>query len=125
MDDMSNRRRESRRKLTVFTPVYERNPRLLLGYVGDITLKGMLIIGRTPIPVNKTTILEIDFPGELPNASGLKTTIPARVAWCRKDENLEYYDIGIEFTEVTAEQVELFQKTLERYHFRHTFTDSW
>jgi len=125
MDDMSNRRRESRRKLTVFTPVYERNPRLLLGYVGDITLKGMLIIGRTPIPVNKTTILEIDFPGELPNSSGLKTTIPARVAWCRKDENPEYYDIGIEFTEVTAEQVELFQKTLERYHFRHTFTDSW
>jgi len=125
MDDMSNRRRESRRKLTVFTPVYERNPRLLLGYVGDITLKGMLIIGRTPIPVNKTTISEIDFPGEFPNASGLKTTIPARVAWCRKDENPEYYDIGIEFTEVTAEQVELFQKTLERYHFRHTFTDSW
>ncbi len=121
---MSDRRKETRRKLMAFTPVYDLHPKVLLGYLGDLTLRGALVIGTNLTTINKETTLEINFPSELSNISVLSITIPARIAWCRTDENPQYYNIGIEFTEVTPEQEELFQQILERYHFRHTLSDA-
>jgi hypothetical protein len=124
MSDSSNRRREPRRKLMRFTPVYDLQPRTLLGYVGDLTLKGMLVNGTTSIPMDKKTILEIVFPGDLPDIAEPKMRIAARIAWCRQDESPDFYNIGVEFTDVTPEQVQLIQQILERYHFRHALEDA-
>jgi hypothetical protein len=124
MDDMNNRRIERRRKLMAFTPVYDLHPRLLLGYLGDITLRGALIIGTTLVTVNKETTLEIQFPSDLPDVSLLKAHIPARIAWCRQDESPQYYNIGVQFTEVTPENEDLLINILERYHFRYVLSDS-
>lgn len=121
---MSDRRKETRRKLMAFTPVYDLHPKVLLGYLGDLTLRGALVIGTNLTTINKETTLEINFPSELSNISVLSITIPARIAWCRTDENPQYYNIGIEFTEVTPKHEELFQQILERYHFRHTLSDA-
>jgi PilZ domain len=121
---MSERRRETRRRLTAFTPVYDLHPRLLLGYLGDLTLRGALVIGANLTTINKTTTLEIGFPSDLPGISTSKVTIPARIAWCRQDESPQYYNIGVEFTEVSPEHKALFQQILERYHFRYSLSDA-
>ena len=121
---MSDRRKETRRKLMAFTPVYDLHPKVLLGYLGDLTLRGALVIGTNLTTINKETTLEINFPSELSDMPVHSVTIPARIAWCRMDENPQYYNVGIEFTEVTPEQEELFQQILERYHFRHTLSDA-
>ncbi|RPJ20278.1 MAG: PilZ domain-containing protein [Chloroflexi bacterium] len=121
---MSNRRKETRRRLTAFTPVYDLYPRVLLGYLGDLTLRGALVIGTKLTTINKETTLEINLPGELADISVLPITIPARIAWCRPDDSPQYFNIGIEFTEVTPEHEELFQQILARYHFRHALSDA-
>lgn len=119
---MSERRRETRRKLMAFTPVYDLYPRLLLGYLGDLTLRGALIFGPNLTTINKQTALEIVFSRELSEISPV--IIPARIAWCRPDENPQYYSIGVEFTEMTPVYEELFQRILERYKFRHALSDA-
>jgi hypothetical protein len=121
---MSDRRKETRRRLVAFTPVYDLHPRLLLGYLGDLTLRGALVIGTRLTTINKETTLEINFPNEMPGQPLRSVRIPARIAWCRTDESPQYYNIGIEFTEVTPEHEELFQQILERYHFRHALSDA-
>jgi hypothetical protein len=121
---MNDRRKETRRRLTAFTPVYDLYPKVLLGYLGDLTLRGARVIGTNLTTINKKTTLEINFPGELSDKPVLSVKIPARIAWCRADENPQYYNIGIEFTEVTPEREELLQHILERYHFRHTLSDA-
>ena len=121
---MDDRRKEMRRRLTAFTPVYDLHPRLLLGYLGDLTLRGAQITGTNLTTINKETTLEIDFPNELPNMFNLKVTIPARIAWCHQEEKQQYYSIGVEFTEVTPEHEALFQYIIERYHFRHALSDA-
>jgi len=123
-DDFNNRRIERRRKLMTFTPVYDLHPRLLLGYLGDMTLRGALIIGTNLVTINKQTDLEIDFPSDLPDVSVLKAVLPARIAWCRQDESPDYFNIGIEFSEISPENAELFEHILERYHFRYVLSDS-
>jgi hypothetical protein len=121
---MDERRRETRRKLMAFTPVYDLHPRTLLGYLGDLSLRGALVIGEKLITINKQTMLEIDFPSDLPDINVLPVIIPGRFAWCHQDESPNYFNIGIEFTEVTPVQAELFQQILERYHFRHALSDT-
>jgi PilZ domain len=121
---MDERRRETRRKLMAFTPVYDLRPRTLLGYLGDLTARGALVIGEKLVTINKETMLEIDFPSDLPDINVLPITIPVRFAWCHQDESPSYFNIGVEFTEVTPEQADFFQRILERYHFRHVLSDS-
>jgi hypothetical protein len=123
MSDFNNRRIETRRKLMAFTPVYDLHPRLLLGYLGDITLRGALIIGTALVTINKETELEINFPSDLPDVS-LKTVIPARIAWCRKDESPDYYNIGVQFSVVSPENEATVQYILDRYHFRYVLSDA-
>src|ERR1051325_3677145 len=101
---MNERRKETRRKLMAFTPVYDLHPKLLLGYLGDLTLRGALVIGTSLTTINKETTIEIDFPSDDPGVSMLKINIPTRIAWCRQDESPQYYNIGVEFLEVTPEQ---------------------
>lgn len=121
---MSNRRREMRRRFTAFTPVFDLHPRTLLGYLGDLNLRGALVIGQNLTTINKETVLEIIFPSEMADISVIPVTIPARIAWCRPDERPHSYNIGVEFTEVTPLHKELIQRVLERYHFRHNLSDA-
>ncbi len=124
MDDFSNRRKEIRRKLMAFTPVYDLHPRYLLGYLGDMTMRGAMITGTSLTTIGKETELEINFPSDLPDIPVFKMVMPVRIAWCRQDESPQYYNIGVEFLEVTPENNMLLQSILERYHFRYNLSDS-
>ena len=117
---MSERRKETRQKLMAFTPVYDLHPRILLGYLGDLTLSGALVVGPNLTTINKQTVLEINFPRDLADISPL--LIPARIAWCHPDEHSRYFNIGIEFTEMTPVYEDLFKRIFERYQFRHPFS---
>jgi hypothetical protein len=121
---MSDRRQETRKRFTAFTPIYDLYPRILLGYLGDLNLRGALVIGKNLITINKETVLEMIFPGELAELTVIPVTIPARIAWCRLEEGTQTYHIGVEFTELTPLHRELFQQILERYHFRYSLSDA-
>lgn len=120
---MSERRKEPRRKLMAFTPVYDLHPRTLLGYLGDLNLRGALVVGDKLITINKETELEIQFPNDLPDIPRLRVEIPARIAWCRFEEGPQDYHVGVEFTSPTPELIDLIEHILARYHFRHVLHD--
>lgn len=122
---MSDRRQETRRRFTAFTPVFDLYPRVLLGYLGDLNMRGALVIGTKLTTINKETVLEIIFPSELADLTVIPVTIPARIAWCRPDDRSpSSYNIGVEFTELTPLHKELFLQILERYHFRYNLSDA-
>ncbi|HJQ14559.1 MAG TPA: PilZ domain-containing protein [Anaerolineales bacterium] len=121
---MSDRRQESRKRFTAFTPVYDLYPRILLGYLGDLNMRGALIIGKNLTTINKETVLEIIFPGELADITVVPINIPARIAWCRLEDPSQTYSIGVEFTELTPLHADLFKQILERYHFRYNLSDA-
>jgi len=105
-----------------FTPVYDLHPRSLLGYLGDMTQRGALVIGTNLTTIGRETELEISFPSDLPDISVFRVVLPARIAWCRQDESPQYYNIGVEFLEVSPEYAILFEQILERYHFRYVLS---
>ena len=119
MDNFSDRRKEPRKKLMAFTSVYDQDKGVLIGYIRDLTLQGVLVISEKILDIDKQITLSIELPGGLPEIAATRMTIPARVARCMEDEGSQTYQIGFEFTDVTPEQVKIIQALLERYHFRH------
>ena len=115
---MNNNRKESRKKLMAFTPVYDLLHKTLLGYVGDLTLQGVMVIGEKSVEANKNFTLGIEFQASLPEMPAVRVVIPARVAWCRPDESPQYFNIGFEFIEVTPENAREIEAILERFQFR-------
>lgn len=116
---MSERRTEARKKVMAFTPVHDSDKKILLGYLGDLTMKGAMVIGAKPMEVDKQITLKIEFQDELPGIANKRMTIPVRVVRCNRDESPNSYKIGFEFTDVEPVHKQIIEALLERYHFRH------
>ena len=117
---MDDRRKEMRRKLMAFTPVRDSDRDILLGYLGDLTLQGAMVVGEKPLEIHSQVTLILDLPGDLPGISARRMSIPARVARCVQDEEgSREFDLGFEFTGIKPEQTKIIQALLERYHFSY------
>jgi c-di-GMP-binding flagellar brake protein YcgR len=117
---MSDYRKEERENLKAFTPVFRLNPRAVLGYIEDLTMRGAMVMGEKSVEAGKHMTLSIEFPGSLPELSTPQIVIPARVAWCRKEENTNYFKIGFEFVDLSPENERIIEALLRRYKFRRT-----
>jgi Tfp pilus assembly protein PilZ len=115
---MNDQRKQERKSLMSFTPAYSLNPKTLLGYVEDLTVKGAMIIGEKSVEVNKQITLLIEIPGALPEATTPRLTIPVRVAWCNAEKHPGYFDIGVEFSDLSQEVTRTIEAVLRRYEFR-------
>jgi hypothetical protein len=114
---MSEQRKNERKKLVAFTPVYDFHQDVLLGYLADLTLQGAMIVGEKPLEIDKKITLAIEFPetSELP---ARRVVILVRVAWCKQEENLHSFKTGVEFQEINPQARKIIEATLERYQYR-------
>ena len=118
---MSDQRKETRKKLIAFTPVYGLRPKTLLGYLVDLTMSGARVEGEKPVEVNKQFELAIEFPGDLPEITIYPFTISAIAVRCVQDEGPQFYSIGFKFTGITAEQTRIIEAIIARYAFRNEY----
>lgn len=119
MNEFNERRKEARKTVMKFTPVYDLNKGNLLGYLRDLTLRGALVSGEKTLEVDTQLTLKFNLPEELPDINTNYLTISARVARCVEDESPNSYRLGFEFQDIKPEQTEIIEALLERYHSRH------
>lgn len=115
---MDEHRKNERKKLIAFTPVYDCHLNTLLGYLGDLSMQGAMLVSKKPLEIDKQVMLAIGFP-ETPQFPARRAIIPARVAWCRQEKNLQYFDTGFEFQEFDQENKTAVKALLDRYHFQY------
>jgi hypothetical protein len=113
---MSEHRKEERKKLTSFILVYGLPENILLGYLGDMTLHGAMVVGNRPVEINKELTLSIEF-SQIPEIPDTKLTFPARAAWCKHEAQSPYYNTGVEFVELSDPNKKVIEAILERYQF--------
>ena len=113
---MTEQRKTERVKAMIFTTAYDVNGNTLLGYLGDLTIKGAMVVGEKPAETNRNITMRIEFRGadEIP-ASHL--IIPAHVAWCKQEEETDFYNTGYEFVELSGLNKEIVELIVERYRF--------
>ncbi len=114
---MQDKRKDPRKKLVAFTPVYTLNPKTLIGYLEDLTIRGARVVGSINLEPGRIVTLAIQFPKETVSLPSAAFTIQARVARSSTDET-NYENTGFEFVDVTPEQTNVIQAVMQRYEFQ-------
>ena len=113
---MDERRKIPRKYLIIYSRVFDQALGKLLGYLSDLSEKGAMIIADGPLEIGTTLLLRFDLPDpKIFNTHNLMIT--GRVAHCVTDISPDFYDIGLEFLEVTPEKRIIIEKMMEVYEF--------
>ena len=119
---MRERRKQERKNLVAYTQVYDLNRGVLIGYLGDLSLRGAMVITEKPMPPNFEITLGIDIP-ELPDIKAIRMSLSARVAWCEQDLSPQFFNVGFEFKQVTDQQKKYIESIIKHYEFRRDRPD--
>ena len=114
---MDERRKQPRKDLMSYSQVFDVHGGYLIGYLGDLTALGAMVISDAPIPADRELTIQVQLP-ELEGFSDETITVPVRVAWCRQDLSPEYFNVGMEFKKLTGRQQEIIEAIRENYEFR-------
>lgn len=114
---MQDRRRQPRTDLMSYSQVYDLSDGRLIGYLGDITLLGAMVISDHPIKENQNLSISIELP-ELPDTHEASMIISVRVAYCHQDISPDYFNLGLEFNTTTDKQRAIIQAVMDNYEFR-------
>mgnify|MGYP001179591793 CR=1 FL=1 len=114
---MRERRKQERKNLAAYTQVYDLYGGFLIGYLGDLSQQGAMVITEKQMDRDFEITLGIEIP-ELPNLRATRMSLPARVAWCEQDLSPQFFNIGFEFKEVTPQQRQLIEAIIEHYEFK-------
>lgn len=114
---MLDKRKDPRKKLMAFTPVYILKPKTLIGYLEDLTVHGARVVGDVSLEADKLVTLMIEIPKDTASLPPEPFTIQARVARSGQDE-AKYANIGFEFVDVTPEQNRILEAVIDRYEFK-------
>lgn len=115
--NMNERRKQDRKTLVAYTQVFDLYGGNLLGYLGDLTASGAMIISEKPMKTDTLITLAIEMP-ELPDVKAVRMSMAARVAWCQQDLSPQYFNIGFQFSEANDEQKKLIESIIQNYQFR-------
>lgn len=113
---MPDKRKDPRKKLIRFTPVYTLHPSSLLGYLEDLTVHGARVVGDIALEAGERITLSIEFPAGTPDVPPQPFVIGARVARIHTDEG-GFANLGLEFVEATEEQIAVLEAVIQRYEF--------
>ncbi|MDP1545614.1 MAG: PilZ domain-containing protein [Anaerolineales bacterium] len=119
---MRERRKQERKSLMAYTQVFDLYGGFLLGYLGDLTLQGAMIISERAQQKDTEITLSIELP-ELPNMKSSRMALPARVVWCEQDLSPQFFNIGFEFKDVNEQQKALIESIIKEYEFRRDIPD--
>ena len=87
-------RRMKRRHLIYYLEATDRETGKLIGFLVDITTKGIMLMSKTPIETGKIFQLRILLKTDLIEKKYLN--FDAKSKWCEKSINTDIYDTGFE-----------------------------
>ncbi|RME07126.1 MAG: PilZ domain-containing protein, partial [Anaerolineae bacterium] len=91
---MEERRKLKRQHIMFYSRVFHRETGEFLGYLGNLTPMGMMVITEKPIVAGQRMPLRIDLPEDMYKLPLLK--LEARSVWCRRDVDPNFYNVGFE-----------------------------
>jgi hypothetical protein len=113
---MEERRKHPRRYLNFFTRVFDLKSGDLLGYLGDITTAGAMVISELPIEPGETFKLRMDLPEHQFGKDRL--VVQAKSLWCQPDITPQFFNTGFEFLQIEEEDIRVIERIVQQYGVR-------
>ncbi|CRM77723.1 PilZ domain-containing protein [Pseudomonas brenneri] len=108
-------RRIERHQLPGFLQVFNRFTDKPIGYLGNISSEGLMLISQLPMMVNVDFELRLKIPGPEGDMHAIDFT--ATCLWSREDINPLHYDSGFILLQAPAEYGQLMVALLQYFSF--------
>ena len=93
----------------------EKDSDKVVGFLVDITTKGIMIMSESPVEVDKTFHFKMHLQTDLSKKENL--FFDAKSKWYKKSVNTDLYDTGFELLNVTAEDFKGIESIIEELGF--------
>jgi hypothetical protein len=113
---MDERRTRKRVYMMFYSRIRDRHSGDLIGHLVDLTSSGMLVVSETPVEVGQVLFMQMELPEDVSEKQFLK--FDAQTAWCRRDVDPSFYDIGFQLVDISPEDNEIIKHFIETYGFR-------
>jgi hypothetical protein len=108
---MDEKRQQERKSPSLYFGIVDRSSGNLVGTLGDITIRGLMLIGDTPFEVNSLYRLELIMPAAVMGSKEIQ--FEARCVWCKETADPGRYCAGLQFTDITPHNVERIELMVE------------
>ena len=116
---MIEKRKLTRLKLLYHLRVFNKDNYRLLGCLGDIHAKGLMLVSESRITIKKDYNIRIALPEPLDEREEINVT--ARALWCRLYVNPLFYQTGFQIQDLQQEYVQLLESMIAKYGFQSVF----
>ena len=113
---MKERRQLERRHIMFYSRVFDRKTGKLMGYLGNITTGGIMIISDDAINCEVDYKLRLDLPEDIYGQAILN--LDAHSLWCQQDIDPNFYNTGFRLDDLNAEDRVIIEQILVDYRLR-------
>ncbi|MFB3305498.1 MULTISPECIES: PilZ domain-containing protein [unclassified Pseudomonas] len=112
---MFKHRRIERHQLSCFLQVFNRFTDKPIGYLGNVSAKGLMLISHLPLMVDADFELRLKIPDQEGEIQAIDLT--ATCLWSHEDINPQHYDSGFSVIKASAEYEQLITALLNYFSF--------
>ncbi len=109
-------RRIDRHQLPYYLKVFNRVTDKPMGYIGNLSLDGMMLISQLPMLVGARFDMRLKIPGQ--DAQVHHVDFFANCQWCQEDVTPGHYDSGFALVTPPAEYIEMIEVLRHYFSFR-------
>lgn len=102
-EHMLEKRKHKRSILVSYFDTYEREEKVFLGYLADISYGGMTLVSKKPIETNQVMSIQIEVSNDDNKRNDL--LLDAKCIHCKEQKNHNYFNIGFELKEITETDI--------------------
>jgi hypothetical protein len=111
---LHERRRLDRRNVSYYLPIMDKNTLQIIGHLVDISVTGLMMDSKIPIPTNLNYDFHLDFTEVIGGKTFLEFSVISR--WCRHDSiQPHFYNAGFEIRSIAPEDIEVLKSMAEKY----------
>ncbi len=114
-------RKTEREELIFYLKISDAQTRREIGRLVDITPKGLKLVSELKFFANQKVYLVVHFISPIRNQTYLN--IQGEVRWVNPSQTKGYFDTGVMFINVTADQSDLIKALIERLSFSADYED--
>ena len=113
---MEERRKLERRHIMFYSRIFDRKTGKLLGYLGNITTDGVMVISEEPLRCDQDYKLRLDLPEDLYQQPVLN--LDAHSLWCQTDIDPNFFNTGFRLLGLEEMDRAIIEQILVDYRIR-------
>ncbi len=110
-------RKTPRRHLIFYLRVFNSDNGDLIGFLGDISTKGIMVVSETPVETDKEFSLSLHLNPTNDRRKERILRFNAKSIWSKNDINPDFYDTGFEFVNEKDDVVQEITRLIEDVGF--------